>query len=79
MQVNSDKHFLQKLSSVLSIFCFVCAVLSGLVLAIYHDELTKVYVASFAASAFFFCSVGMVLNVIAWTNLPKIKVENPED
>jgi len=76
MQVNSDKHFLQKLSSAFSIFCFASAVLCGLVLAIYHDELTKVYVASFAASTFFFCSVGIVLNVIAGTNLPKLKVED---
>jgi len=78
MQVNSDKHFLQKISSAFSIFCFVCAVLCGLVLAIYHDDFTKVYVASFAASSFFFCSVGMVLNVIAGTILPKQVVESSE-
>ena len=71
-QPQRDKHLLQKISAACGIICFIAAVICILVLAIYRDDLTMVYNASFAASAFFFFSVGIVLRVIARTNLPKI-------
>ena len=71
MSNHNEKHFLQKLSSLIAILSFLSAIGCIGVLALYSDELTKVYLASFASSAFFFFSVGIVLKVISGTNLPK--------
>jgi len=70
MQPVRDKHILQKLSALTYRCCFVMAVLCAGILVIYMDDLSKVYKASFAASSFFFFSVGIVLESISSTNLP---------
>jgi len=46
------------------------AVICAVILIIYMGDMTKVYKASFAASSFFFFSVGVVLESISSTNLP---------
>jgi len=70
-QPQREKHFLQKVSAVTGILCFLSAVICVFVLVVYGDELAMVYNASFAASAIFFFSVGIVFRVMANTNLPK--------
>ena len=70
MQPIRDKHILQKFSAFTYRCCFIMAVLCAGILVIYMDDLSKVYKASFAASSFFFFSVGIVLEVISSTNLP---------
>jgi len=71
MQKKSEKHILQKMSSVIGVLCFISAIGCVFILFFYGDDLTKVYKASFAASSFFFFSVGIVLKVISGTDLPK--------
>jgi len=70
MQPVRDKHILQKLSAYSYRCCFVMAVICAVILIIYMGDMTKVYKASFAASSFFFFSVGVVLESISSTNLP---------
>ncbi len=68
-----QKNTLQKISGVCGIFCFVASVLCVLVLAIFFNDLSKVYNASLASSGFFFFTAGIVLKEMADTNLPKIR------
>ena len=63
--------FLRRTSSISSLFCLVSAVVCIIVLLVLFGDLTKVYKASFAASAFFFFSAGFVLKEIADTDLSK--------
>jgi len=79
MQPVRKKHVLQKVAGVTGILCFIAAVVCTLVLFIYAEDFSKVYKASFAASSFFFFSVGIVLNVIASTHLPNFYGNTPKD
>ena len=74
-----EKHFLQKTSAFFSMFCLVSAVICVLVLVVYYDDFTKVYVASLAASTFFFFSVAIVLKVIAGTDLPTTRANGIDE
>lgn len=71
MQNPNNIGFLRRTSSISSLFCNVSSVLCVLILLVFFDDLSKVYKASFAASAFFFFSTGFVLKEIASTNLAK--------
>lgn len=80
MEVTQNKkHFLQKVCTVIAYLCFVSAVMCMGVVLFYGDDLDKVYKASFAASTFFFFSVGVVLQVIGSTNLPKLSGHKRQD
>jgi hypothetical protein len=69
----------QKICGVIAILSFISAVVCLGVYGIYSEELSKVYVASLSASAFFFFSVGIVLQVIATTNLPKLSAPTKDE
>lgn len=79
MQPVREKHFLQKLSAFSYRCCFIMGIICAGILVFYMDDLTKVYKASFAASSFFFFSVGVVLEVISSTNLPNFYNNNKEE
>lgn len=70
---------MQKFCTITGIICFIGAFVCLGVLGFYGDDLTKVYKASFAASAFFFFSVGFVLQVIGNTNLPSFSMKEKSE
>lgn len=70
MQPKRKKAFLQRLSAVLSILCFTLCAICTVLLMVYFGDFSKVYKASFASTAFFFFTVGIVLKEIADTDLP---------
>ena len=74
--MQTKKHFLQKVSGVIAIMSFVSCAICLFLLISASDNATDVYKASFAASTFFFFMVGMVLKLMATTNLPSIKLDN---
>ncbi len=76
--VQTEKFFLQKFSAVCAVLCFISAFICIVLSVMYSSDLTKVYRASLGASTFFFVSVGVVLRVMADTNLPGAKVIDPK-
>ena len=67
------KRLLQKISKVVSVISIIIAIFSALSLLMIDAD-DKVMRASMGALAFFCFTVGIVLNAIANTNLPNLKV-----
>ena len=72
------KRVLQKISKVVAIVSIIVAIISALSLLMINAD-DKVMRASMGALAFFCFTVGIVLNAIANTNLPNLKVGDDDN
>tara|TARA_R110000787_G_scaffold53850_1_gene125646 strand:+ start:651 stop:908 length:258 start_codon:yes stop_codon:yes gene_type:complete len=68
------KRLLQKIAKVVSIISIFLAVVSAIYLLTINSEDEKVLKASIGAVAFFCFTLGIVLNAIANTNLPDLRI-----
>ena len=76
--MKSEKNSFQKVSFYSAIISFIASIACVIFLYLRVDEfgMENPISASLLASSFFFVSVGVVLMVIAKTNLPSFKVGN---
>ncbi len=71
----TEKRFLQKIAKVIAVISTITAIACGIYLATIIDSDDKVLKASMGAVTFFFFMVGLVLNVLASSDLPNLKIE----
>lgn len=74
--MQTNKRFLQKISTFCSICCFVIAAIACGFLVINSNGATEVFKATIGATTFFFFMVGIVLHAIGATDIPDLKVRN---
>jgi Flp pilus assembly protein protease CpaA len=68
----TNKHLLQKVSSVSSILFFIASAVFTVLLVAAGKDASQVYKASVGASMFFCFMVGIVLRVMGTADLPKL-------
>lgn len=71
----TKKHILQKIARIVGYICTATAIVLGIYLATIYDTDDIVFKSAIGATTFFFFMVGLVLNVLANTNLPNLKVD----
>ncbi|NMP30618.1 hypothetical protein HII17_03500 [Thalassotalea sp. M1531] len=71
----TEKHLLQKIAKIVGYICTLIAVILGIYLATIYGTDDVVHKSAIGATTFFFFMVGLVLNVLANTNLPNLKVK----
>lgn len=74
------KSVFQKSSLVSAVISFLLALTSGVLLYIRLQTIgiDDPISASYLASSFFFCCVGIVLTVIGTADIPSFKIDDPE-
>jgi hypothetical protein len=72
----TQKRLLQKISKVTGILSTLTAIICAIYLFIIRDSGDDVLRASIGATAFFFFMVGLVLNTMADTDIPNLKIED---
>jgi len=72
----TQKRLLQKISKVTGILSTLTAIICAIYLFTIRDSGDDVIKASMGATAFFFFMVGLVLNTMADTDIPNLKIED---
>jgi len=76
--MKKTKSFLQKVSGIIGIICFLLAIVCAVVLYLMVQErgMQDVVSASLLASSFFFAFIGFVFMVISNTDIPSFKIDH---
>jgi hypothetical protein len=76
--MKNTKSFLQKVSGIIGIICFLLAVVCAVALYLMVQErgMQDVVSASLLASSFFFAFIGFVFMVISNTDIPSFKIDS---
>jgi len=76
--MKKTKSFLQKVSGIIGIICFLLAIVCAVALYLMVQErgMQDVVSASLLASSFFFAFIGFVFMVISNTDIPSFKIDH---
>jgi len=70
----TEKRLLQKIAGIIGYICTFTAIILAIYLATIYNTDDLVHKSAIGATTFFFFMVGLVLNVLATTNIPNLKV-----